>query len=160
MSKFILLFIFLFSSLSQAEEFPFIGFSASTHNIDRLSENSKETSVALRLGRQTLDWRTTFVYDYSKGYQALSMEIDKILLDELFGTPKIRPFLGLSTGLLQLDDDNLDDRNGFYYGANFGFIFYTTDRIDINLAYHYKLIQDIEKADNIHGATVSLHYFF
>jgi len=73
---------------------------------------------------------------------------------------KIRPFIGFSTGMLKLDDDSLSDTNGYYYGGNFGLIFYATDTTDIDLSYHYNIIRGIEDADNAHGARLSLHYFF
>jgi len=59
-----------------------------------------------------------------------------------------------------LDYDNLVDTSGYYYGVNAGFIFYTTDYIDIDLAYHYYAAQEIEFVDKIQGATLSVHYFY
>lgn len=162
-SRFIVLFSLLFTTLfaqQDLEEFPFIGLSVSSQNIDSTLNNTRETSIGIRYGKQTQNWRTTFAYDYSKGYQSLSGEIDKILTDELFNTPKIRPFIGFSVGILKLNDDCLSDTSGYYYGGNIGLIFYTTDTMDIDLSYHYNIIQEIEDADNIHGATLSLHYFF
>ena len=88
------------------------------------------------------------------------MEIDKILLDELFGTPKLRPYLGLSGGILKYKDDSLEDTDGFYYGGNSGFIIYLTDTIDLDLSYHYNIVQEIKTVDSIQGATFSLHYFY
>jgi len=93
MLKIILLFTLLFSSLfsNQTEEFGFLGLNISGKTIDLNSNNEQTTSIGLRYGKQTLDWRMMFTYDYSKEYQSFSVEIDKILLDELFGTPKVRP---------------------------------------------------------------------
>jgi len=120
MLKIILLTTLLFSSLfsKQEEEFIFLGLSMSSKIIDLNSNNEQSTSIGLRYGKQTLDWRTMFIYDYSKECQSFSVEIDKILLDELFGTPKIRPYLGATAGILKLDYDSLEDTNGYYYGAN------------------------------------------
>jgi len=160
MPKIILLVAFLSLSLLRAEEYPFIGLSVATQKIDIRSDNSSVTGFDLRIGRQTLDWRTIFAYAYSKDYQSLSIEMDKILLDDLFGTAKVRPYLGASAGFLKLDHDFLDDKNGYYYGGNFGFIFYATDRMDIDLSYHYQWIGSIDGADHMQGATLSLHYFF
>ena len=160
MSKIMLLFAFLSLSFLRAEEYPFIGLSVATQSINIRSDNSSATGFDLRIGRQTLDWRTIFAYAYSKDYQSLSIEIDKILLDDLFGTAKVRPYLGLSAGLLKLDHDFLDDKSGYYYGANLGLIFYATDHMDLDLSYHYQWISSIDHADHMQGATLSLHYFF
>lgn len=160
MSKIILLIAFFFTSLLQAEQYPFIGVSVATQQIDIRSGNNNATGFDLRIGRQTLDWRTIFAYAYSDDYQTLSIEVDKILLDDLFGTAKARPYLGVSAGLLKLNHDLLDDDEGYYYGGNFGFIFYATDRMDIDLSYHYQWIGSIDESDHMQGATLSLHYFF
>ena len=148
----------LFSQSSQ--KFPFIGLSASAQIIDLHSNNEQSTSIGLRYGKQTLDWRTIFSYDYSKECQTFSVEIDKILLDELFGTPKVRPYLGANVGILKLDYDSLVDTNGYYYGANTGFIFYASDNIDIDLTYHYYAVQGIESVDKKQGLTLAIHYFY
>ena len=162
MFKIILFTALLFSSLSanQKEEFTFLGLSISGNAIDLDSNNEQIKSIGLRYGKQTLDWRTMFTYDYSKEYQSFSAEIDKIVLDELFGTPKVRPYLGISVGTLKLDYDSLLDTHGYYYGINTGFIFYATDTVDVDLAYHYYSVQKIESVDKIQGITLSIHYFY
>ena len=163
MSKIILILIFTLSSLfsQEAEKFPFIGLGISAQTIDINTQNNKENTISLRYGKQTLDWRTYFTYEFKNtDYQSLSVEIDKILLDELFGTPKLRPYLGLSGGVLKYKDDSLEDTDGFYYGGNGGFIIYLTDTIDLDLNYHYNVVQEIKTLDSIQGATFSLHYFY
>ncbi len=163
MSKIILILIFTLSSLfsQEAEKFPFIGLGISSQTIDINTQNNKENTISLRYGKQTLDWRTYFTYEFKNtDYQSLSVEIDKILLDELFGTPKLRPYLGLSGGILKYKDDSLEDTDGFYYGGNSGFIIYLTDTIDLDLSYHYNIVQEIKTIDSIQGATFSLHYFY
>jgi len=156
-SKIILILIFTLSSLfsQEAEKFPFIGLGISAQTIDI------KNTISLRYGKQTLDWRTFFTYEFKNtNYQSLSVEIDKILLDELFGTPKLRPYIGLSGGILKYKDDSLEDTDGFYYGGNSGFIIYLTDTIDLDLSYHYNVVQEIKTLDSIQGATFSLHYFY
>ena len=163
MSKIILILIFTLSSLfsQEAEKFPFIGLGISAQTIDINTQNNKENTISLRYGKQTLDWRTYFTYEFKNtNYQSLSVEIDKILLDELFGTPKLRPYIGLSGGILKYKDDSLEDTDGFYYGGNSGFIIYLTDTIDLDLSYHYNVVQEIKTLDSIQGATFSLHYFY
>ena len=163
MSKIILILIFTLSSLfsQEAEKFPFIGLGISAQTIDINIQNNNENTISLRYGKQTLDWRTSFTYEFKNtDYQSLSVEIDKILLDELFGTAKLRPYLGLSGGILKYKDDSLEDTDGFYYGGNGGFIIYLTDTIDLDLNYHYNIVQELKTIDSIQGATFSLHYFY
>ncbi len=162
-SKIIFIFIFTLSLLfsQEVEKFPFAGLAVSAQTIDINTQNKKETTISLHYGEQTLDWRTVFAYEFKNSdYQSLSVEIDKILLDELFGTPKVRPYLGLSLGVLKYKDDSLEDTDGYYYGGNAGFIIYATDNIDIDLNYHYQVVQEIGTLDSINGATLSLHYFY
>lgn len=169
MSRLVIIFTLLFTVISaqqNEESYPFIGMSISSQTIDIL-ENDKthEVGFGLRYGQQTQDWRTTFNLDYTQNsYTNFSISIDKILMDNMFGTPKLRPYLGATVGYLNYDIDNLtidvDESNGFYGGGNFGFIIYTTDSVDIDLNYHYYKVQNLDFLDDIHGASLSLHYFF
>ncbi len=154
--------MFLFSSIfsTEKEEFAFMGLTVSSKTIEIDVNNEKVTSIGLRYGKQTLDWRTMFTYNYHKEYQSFSAEIDKILMDKFLGTPRIRPYIGLTVGTLKLDYNAIEDTSGYYYGPTIGFIFYTTDNIDIDLSYHYYTVQEIEEAKNIKGATLSVHYFY
>ncbi len=162
MSKITLVFIVLFGLLfaKDTQEYPFIGINGATQSINVFDEDRRETGIGIRYGKQSIDWRTIFSYEYSKGYQSLSIEVDYILLDALFNTAKARPYLGLSAGALKLEDAYLVESNGYYIGANLGLIVYASDRVDMDISYHYHTIQDIEEADYMHGATLALHYFF
>ena len=159
-----LLFLFIFTSLfsEDVEEFPFLGVTVSTQSLDldTLSDK-KETSFAIRYGKQTIDWRTMFTYEFaSNGYRLFSLEIDKILMDDIMGMPEFRPYLGASVGSISYKDDALTDSNGIFYGANLGFIIYATDNIDADLSYHYYNVENFDDLDNIQGGTLSLHYFY
>jgi len=166
-----LLFLTLLFGQS-SKDFPFMGLSVSTQTIDiNAIDSAQETGFGLRYGQQSLDWRTTFSLDYTQdAYSSISVEIDKILLDNMFGTPRLRPYLGGVVGYMRFDDNQLDipvdeselfeETNGFYYGGNFGFIIYTADNIDVDLSYHYYKIENIEFLDDLHGATLAVHYFF
>jgi len=159
-----LIFLFIFTSLfaKETEEFPFLGITISTQSLD--IENAgkpKETSFGLSYGKQTLDWRTMFTYEFaSNGYQMFGMEIDKILMDEIMGMPEFRPYMGLSVGYLKYDNDALSEDSALYYGANAGLIIYATDNMDADLSYRYYKVSDMDELDNIQGATFSLHYFY
>jgi len=159
-----LLFLFIFTSLfaEDVEEFPFLGITVSTQSLDldKISDK-KETSFGIRYGKQTIDWRTMFTYEFaSNGYRMFSMEIDKILMDDIMGMPEFRPYLGATVGYLTYDNDALTDDNGYFYGATAGFIIYATDNIDADLSYHYYKVSGIDALNNIKGGTISLHYFY
>jgi hypothetical protein len=167
MFKFTLLFTLLFTTLfaqQESEQFPFIGVTLSTHAIDLESidqtSSQNETVLGLRYGKQTLDWRTVFTLSGNNDLQTFGIEIDKILLDELFGTPKIRPYLGAAIGYLHYDENDSLESDGFYYGGNFGFLIYATATIDVDLSYHYYKVSGLDPLDTMEGASLSLHYFF
>ncbi len=164
MFKITLIFLFLLTSLfsQETEEFPFLGVTISTQSIDLKNlSNKKDTTIGIRYGKQTQDWRTMFTYEYkSNGLQSFSMEIDKILMDEIMGMPEFRPYLGASIGVLKYDNDALSDTSGIFYGANLGLLIYVTDNIDADLSYHYYKVDKLQDIDSIEGGTLGLHYFY
>ncbi len=155
-----------------SKDFSFMGLSLSTQNIDIYpGDSSWEGGIGLKYGQQSLDWRTIFSLDYTQNsYYGASVEIDKILLDDMFGSAKFRPYLGGVIGYMSFDEDELnipleeselfEETNGFYYGASFGFIIYATDNIDIDLSYHYYKVENLDFMDDLHGASLAVHYFF
>ncbi len=165
--------LFLTSLFGESsKDFSFMGLSASTQNINiDPGESSWEGSFGLKYGQQSRDWRTTFSLDYTQNssYGAF-IEVDKILLDDMFGTAKLRPYLGGVAGYMKVDKDELnialedsdlfEETNGFYFGGNFGFIIYATDNIDLDLSYHYYKVQNLDYMDDLHGASLGAHYFF
>ena len=164
-------YIILFSIVSTAlfsqqdrEQFPFIGITAETRSIDFGSiantPEEKENSFVIRYGKQTLDWRTVFTFSGNNDLKTFAVEIDKILLDALFGMPEIRPYLGATLGYLRYENDTISDNGGYYYGGNFGFLLYATDRVDVDLSYHYYNVSGLDLLESMQGANLSLHYFF
>jgi hypothetical protein len=167
MFKFIVLLSFLFTTLfaqQNGEEFHFIGFTASTDSMDfdSIAEtgDQDETTFGLRYGRQTLDWRTVFTISGNSDLQTFAVEVDKILVDALFGMPEIRPYLGATVGYLHYDNPYTSDSDGYYYGGNFGLLFYATDTIDVDLSYHYYGISKLDPFDTMQGASLSIHFFY
>ena len=165
MSRIFILFSLTFTLLfsQNLEEFPFIGVTVGVHtiDIDPIADKSSpdETTGGIRFGKQTIDWRTMFTLEGNNNYQSFSLEVDKILLDELFGMPELRPYLGATVGYLHYENGSIDD-DSFYYGGNFGFLVYVTDDIDADLSYHYHKIQDMELLDTMQGGTLGIHYFY
>ena len=158
-----ILFTLLYAQ-QDTEQFPFIGITAETHTIDFSSvagvPKEKENSFGIRYGKQTKEWRTLFAFSGNDGLKTFSMEVDKILLDGLFGMPEIRPYLGATLGYLRYQNDTVSDNSGHYYGGNFGFLLYATDSVDLDLSYHYHSVSGVEPLDTMRGASLSLHYFF
>lgn len=162
LKKIFLLIAFLSSVLTakqDPEEFHFIGLMVSTDSMDFESNTAlssqDETTFGFRYGRQTLDWRTVFTLSGNGDLQNFGLEVDKILVDELFGMPEIRPYLGASVGYL-----NYEDSDGYYYGGNFGFLIYASDTVDVDLSYHYYQVNKLEPLDSKRGASLSIHYFY
>jgi len=192
MMRFFILFMFLFNTLSaEQESFPFIGVTVSTQTVDlkpiatiapnrpNNPESESETTFGIQYGVQTQDFRTTFTIEGNSNYQSMDVEVDYILMNEMFGTPKIRPYVGATLGYIKYDDDLItqynanriaddlaNDRNTSistsdgYYGLDFGFLFYVTDNIDLDVGYHYYLMDRLEPLDTMNGASFSLHYFY
>ena len=162
MLKTFVTFSFIFTGLfaqQNAEEFHFIGLIVSTDSMkyesDSIITDQDETSFGFRYGRQTHEWRTVFTLSGNGDLQNFGLEIDKILVDELFGMPEIRPYLGASAGYLHYEEND-----GYYYGGNFGFLLYASDTVDVDLSYHYYQTGKLEPLDTMQGASLSIHYFY
>ena len=170
----LLVFTYLFGQNLglRPQTFPFAGVSLSTQTINiEPGESNQKTGFGIRYGQQSLDWRTIFSIDYTNhSYSSAFVEVDKILLDDMFGTSKLRPYLGAVVGYMHFDTSDLniapdeselfEQTNGFYYGGNFGFIIYATDTVDVDISYHYNAVQNLDFLDNLYGATLAVHYFF
>jgi len=162
MLKFVVSLSFLFTVLfaqQDAKEFHFVGLTASIDSMKFESgsfiADQDETSFGFKYGRQTHEWRTVFTLCGNGDLQNFGLEVDKILVDELFGMPEIRPYLGASVGYLQYEK-----RDGYYYGGNFGFLLYASDTVDVDLSYHYYQVNKLEPLDTMQGASLSIHYFY
>lgn len=167
MSRVLVLFLLTVSSLfaQEVEEFPFIGVIVSYNSTDILTttndiEKLKTTNIGIRYGQQTVDWRSMFTYSRSSEQKDFTIEIDKILMDEFFGTSILRPYLGVSGGIALYDEQDLINDSSYFLGFNAGFIIYATDNLDADISYHYYETLDNEEIANMQGGTLSLHYFY
>ncbi len=192
MTRFFMVFIFLFSTLfAEQESFPFIGVTVSTQTVDlqpiatrapnrlKIPSSESETTFGLQYGVQTKDYRTTFTVEGNSDFQSIDVEVDYIIFDEMFGTPKIRPYVGATLGYINYDkelitqyndnriaEDEKTDTNTTisnsdgYYGLDLGFLFYVTDDIDLDVGYHYYFMDRLKPLDTMNGASFSLHYFY
>ncbi|MCF6243551.1 MAG: hypothetical protein L3J43_00775 [Sulfurovum sp.] len=169
MFKHVLLFTLLMTTIfsnqvEDTETFSFAGLTATGSKVDFKGTSnltdSKNTLVGLRYGQQTVDWRTMFTLSGKKETQEFTLEIDKILMDDIFGYPEVRPYLGATIGILHYEDAALTEEDGYFFGGAFGFLIYLTDNIDLDISYHYKKIKDMEPLSNIRGASIGVHYFY
>lgn len=192
MTRVLLLFALLFQT-SQAGDntYPFFGITTSLHTVNLQSivteapnrlenpETVDVTAFGLQYGMQTQDYRTTFSYENSSEFQAFDIGIDYIIMDEMFGTAKVRPYIGVTLGYILYDDSLIvqynENRIGSnedagddttissadgYYGFDVGFLFYITDNMDLDIGYHYYFMDRLEPLDTMDGFTISLHYFY
>ncbi len=168
MSRIFILFALLFTTLfagKGVEDFSFIGVTVGVHSVDIQSiedpRKETETTFGIRYGQQSLDWRTMFSIAGNKDIQTFSLEIDKILMDNIFGMPEFRPYLGATVGYIHYDSFNADLNNdGLFWGGNLGFIIYATDNIDADISYHFYMAEDMKPLDDLQGGTLSIHYFY
>ena len=193
MSRFFIFFMFLCTSLfAEQETFPFIGVTVATHTVDLMPiatqkpnrpnnpSSQQETTFGIQYGVQTQDYRTTFTAEGNSDFQSMDVQVDYIFMDSMFGTAKIRPYVGATLGYIRYDenlsaqyndnhilDDELNDRNTTaprnrdgYYGLDLGMLFYITDNIDLDVSYHYYFMDRLEPLDTMRGATFALHYFY
>ena len=167
MSKLLVLFVLLITTLfsdQEPESFSFFGLSSSQSQVsfskDSTLSSENELLLGLRYGEQTVDWRTMFTISGKKNMADLSLEIDKILLDDIFGYPEVRPYLGLTLGYLHYKDVTIEEENGFYVGGALGFLVYLTDNIDLDISYHYKKVSDIDFLETLKGPSIGVHYFY
>jgi hypothetical protein len=164
--KILLLISLSLTSLIASEEFGFIGAGIGYQQVDPGIFETNHTTLGIRVGRQSLDWRTIFGFDYETDFSTIFVEADYIFLDEMFGTPKLRPYLGLNINYIDYNNffdytQNITiDEDGYSIGINIGLILYAGDRVDVDIGYHYNSVQSIEPVDYLQTVTLSIHYFY
>ncbi len=148
--------------ISDTEQYGFGGITVGS--LDLLDA----TAVAgVRFGMQNSTWRTIFTFEAdSDSYRAFMIEADRTVVAGLLGG-KGRIYLGLSGGWIEFYGEKmiagqlLDFEDyGYAYGANIGFMFYLSDRVDLSIDYRYLLTSSSCTYDIIQGPSISLHYFF
>ena len=144
------------------EEFSFFGLFHSSQNATSANTaDDSQSSIGVRYGQQTLDWRTMLSYSKNgEDLKLISAEIDKILMDNLLDFTRLRPYVGLSIGSISYTNTKNSKDSGYFYGINAGVIIYATDNIDADISYYYLKSQGMESLDSIDGANMSMHYFF
>jgi len=154
------------TSFSASENFGFIGVGLGYQQVDPGIFEQDYTTFGIRVGQQNQEWRTTFGFEYETDFSTVFLEADYIFLDEMFGTPKLRPYLGMNINYIDYNNffdytKNITiDEDGYSIGVNLGLIIYAGDRVDVDIGYHYNSVQGMDPVDVLQGVTLSIHYFY
>ncbi len=146
------------------EFFSFIGIDAGYQKVQLdpayNTKDTTHTAVGLRIGTQTRKFRGIIELENGNRYRAFDISVDAIPFDELFGTPKVRPYIGLSATVLNYDNESLEDSDGYGFGGHVGVLIYAGEKVDIDLSYRYSTINQIDGVDTIQGVRLGIHYFY
>ena len=117
----------------------------------------------IRLGAQTDEWRTMFVFDYfdsddddqtvEKGF----IMIDYFFMDSDIDTV-VKPFIGANLGYANYES-TLVDESGLLYGGQIGVVMRAGDSVDIDLSYRYSLGQ-ADEVNNVSSITLGINYLY
>ncbi len=138
---------------------------------------SSDIEYGFRIGAQKDDWRTMLIFnyfdtendDYSQNYYKGFLSLDYLFSVSDGEEKAFKPYLGLNIGYISYetgDTPNKLDASGFIYGAQAGFIFSVSEKIDIDLMYRYSLGYDItddldiERVDNIGSVILGINYLY
>ncbi len=123
-----------------------------------------------RIGAQSEDWRTMFVFDYfdstddnqnsEKGF----LEIDYFLVTLGSDDVTFKPFIGLNVGYMNYESDGEGltesiDESGLLYGGQIGFDIGFYNTVNIDIMYRYSLL-DTDSTDHSESIVVGLNYTF
>lgn len=161
-NKLYLSLILLSSSLFSVEKsYSFIGIQTGGSSIKK----EFVPKIGLRYGIQTRKFRTTLSYDYAKKsnnkYQTLIMQMDTGIFSSIFRNSLIKPYAGVSIGVMQEDDLHCSctDR-GYVYGLNTGLAYIFNDNLDFDLGYRYLETSKIKDIASLSDLSLSMHYFY
>lgn len=161
--------------VEETEQYAFVGLEGGYLNLKQnlgteeiyLPASDEKKFLGLRVGLQSSVWRTMFTYeDNFDSYRAFLIEADRTIVAGLMEN-RGRIYLGVSGGWIEyygqreLDSVLVDFEDyGYAFGGNFGFMLYLSDQVDLSIDYRYLFTSSSCTLDDIHGFSVSLHYFF
>ena len=132
-----------------------------------LSTGSKHKGDAveygLRLGAQSDEWRTMFVFDYfDSDDDDQSVEKAFLMLDYFFTDSDIdttvKPYIGANVGYANYES-TLVDESGFLYGGQIGVVMKAGESLDIDLSYRYSL-GEVDALNNVSSITLGINYLY
>jgi len=156
------------SSLYADESKGFMGLEVGYASVDGdIFTGQKHTGEAeefgLRLGAQTNEWRSMFVFDYfnsddddqtvEKGF----LMIDYFFLDSDIDTV-VRPYMGANIGYANYES-TLVDESGLIYGGQVGIALRAGSSVDIDLTFRYSLGQ-VDALNNVSSITLGINYLY
>ena len=116
----------------------------------------------LRLGAQTDEWRTMFLFDYyDSSSDDQNMEKGFLTLDYFFlqdSASSFRPFIGVNVGYINYESTLVED-SGLAYGGQAGFIVNVSESIDLDLSYRYSL-SDMNVMDHTASIVFGINYLY
>lgn len=156
------------SSLYASESKGFMGLEVGYGSVDGdiftgQKHEGDAAEFGIRLGAQTDEWRTMFVFDYfdsssddqtvEKGF----LMIDYFFMDSDIDTV-VRPFIGANVGYANYES-TLVDASGFIYGGQIGVTMRAGESVDIDLSYRYSLGQE-DELNNLSSITLGINYLY
>jgi len=146
----------------------FIGLEvgAGTVQGDRLYQSNHDgdaVEYGVRLGAQTEEWRTMFVFDYfDSSDDDQNVEKGLVTVDYFFynsgSEMAVRPFIGVNIGYANYESTGVDD-SGFLYGGQAGVVIGITPQVDLDLSYRYSL-SEMDVMDHTASFTFGINYLF
>ena len=121
--------------------------------------------IGLKYGLQTKKYRTALSYNYAQQsknkYQTIIIQMDTGIFSGIFRNSLIKPYAGLSVGIMQEEDklSSTKDR-GYLYGANTGLSYIFNDDLDFDLGYRYLETSKLKNIASVSDLTLSMHYFY
>ncbi len=129
---------------------------------EELDYEGDAIEYGLRLGAQSDEWRTMFVFDYyDSSDDDQNLEKGFLMFDYFFlqdGESSFKPFIGLNVGYANYESTDVED-NGFLYGGQVGFVINVAESIDLDLSYRYSL-SEADVLDHTTSITFGLNYLY
>jgi opacity protein-like surface antigen len=128
---------------------------------DFVYEDDSDIQYGFRIGAQSPEWRTTFIFDYydnsdtDQSVDEYLLTIDYFLTEE---TSTIRPYIGLNVGYANYEADDIDE-GGIVYGGQLGFTVDLAQQVNMDLSYRYSTT-DFDELDYIGGVMLGVNYKF
>jgi len=161
-NKLFLPLLLTLTSLSAYDKsYSFIGVQTDVSKIDKI----ETSSVGLKYGIQHKNARTSISINYAKKgadtFQSAILQIDMGVFKKAFKELPFKPYIGLSVGVLQRENDAfIKEDRGLVYGANTGLAYIVNDSFDLDLGYRYLKTSSLDTIDEINNVNLSLHYFY
>ena len=158
----------------------FVGLEVGAATIDADANNDfyrdqnhrgSDVEYGFRLGAQTDEWRTMFVFNYfdssgdNQNYEKGLLSVDYFLFSsDVSNDVSFKPYIGLNVGYMNYESDRTlymfsIDESGFLYGGQAGFVLDVTESVDLDLMYRYSLT-DAKHTDNIGSIVFGINYLY